>query len=104
MIIGKYGNPADGKIYSNYHGVDTNRLKPAGEMITQGKEEAGISILSIGRLVEKKGFPYLIQALLQLNKSPGTSLTVNIIGDVPEKEYLRRMVKEYNLRDRKSTR
>jgi len=98
-LLGKYGNHADGKIYSNYHGVDTNRLKPAKEMITQGKEEVEISILSIGRLVEKKGFPYLIQALSQLKKSPGTSLTVNIIGDGPEKEYLCRMVKEYNLSD-----
>lgn len=98
-LLGKYDNHADGKIYSNYHGVDTNRLKPKRETITQRKEDAGISILSIGRLVEKKGFPYLIRALLQLKKSCDTSFTVNIIGDGPEKEHLCHMVKEYNLSD-----
>ena len=98
-LLEKYGNHTDGKICINYHGVDTNRLKPAGKRITQGEGDVGISILSIGRLVEKKGFPYLIQALSQLKKTLDSSFTVNIIGDGPEKDYLCRMVKEYNLSD-----
>ncbi|MCC7202158.1 MAG: glycosyltransferase [Nitrospirae bacterium] len=98
-LLGKYGKHASGKVYTNYHGVDTNRLKPAGKRIAQEEGDVGISILSIGRLVEKKGFPYLIQALSQLKKSLDTPFTVNIIGDGPEKDYLYRMVKEYNLSD-----
>ena len=98
-LLGKYGRQADGKITRNYHGVDTHLLKPAGERIVKGKEEYGMSILSVGRLVEKKGFPYLIQALSQLKKVINEPFTLNILGDGPEKEYLCQVVKECAMSD-----
>lgn len=97
-LLEKYGSQADGKIKRNYHGVDTHLLKPAGERIVKGKEY-GMSILSVGRLVEKKGFPYLIQALSQLKKVLNEPFTLNIIGDGPEKDYLCQMVKECDMSD-----
>ncbi|HEU0174191.1 MAG TPA: glycosyltransferase family 4 protein, partial [Blastocatellia bacterium] len=63
-------------IYNIYHGLDTRRFSPrAGE----GEEPATPMLLSVGRLVEKKGFPVLIEACRML-KDRGYRFRCHIIG------------------------
>ncbi|MBO0858598.1 MAG: glycosyltransferase family 4 protein [Chloracidobacterium sp.] len=63
-------------IYNIYHGLDTRRFAPrAGEMV----EPATPMLLSVGRLVEKKGFPTLIEACRML-KDRGYRFFCQIIG------------------------
>ncbi len=54
------------------------------------------TILAIGRLVEKKGFVYLVEACKQLN-AQGYTFDCHIVGDGPQADMLTRLVAENNL-------
>jgi glycosyltransferase involved in cell wall biosynthesis len=69
-------------IYSIYHGLDTRRFAPrAPRAPLDGsvEEPATPLALSVGRLVEKKGFPVLIEAC-RLLKERGYRFRCHIIG------------------------
>ncbi len=55
-----------------------------------------VRLLSVGRLVEKKGFFYSIQAVRQLVKE-GCNLTYDIIGEGDEYARLKALIKKYTL-------
>jgi glycosyltransferase involved in cell wall biosynthesis len=86
----KLGCPAD-KIKTHHLGIDLEKFR----MSDREKTGEAINIFMIGRLVEKKGFAYGIEAfaaaLRQLN-SPKLKLIV--IGDGPLEARLKKLVKE----------
>lgn len=63
-------------IYNIYHGLDTRRFAPRADA---AEEPATPMLLSVGRLVEKKGFPVLIEAC-RLLKNRGYRFRCQIIG------------------------
>ena len=72
--------------------IDYNEFKPL-----KNKPENTIpQILSVGRLVEKKGFQYLIKALNVL-ANRGLSFKCDIIGDGPLFGKINKQIKQYNL-------
>jgi glycosyltransferase involved in cell wall biosynthesis len=73
------------------HGVDLQRFTP-GPTESNGT----LRLLAVGRLVEKKGFHFLIAALAGL-KIP---FTLTIVGDGPERERLRQLITLNNLENR----
>ncbi|MEX0686317.1 MAG: glycosyltransferase [Balneolales bacterium] len=77
-------------------GVETHKFSynPPGPL--QGKPV--ISVLSVGRLVEKKGFEYGIRAINQLCQS-GYPIVYHIFGDGPLREPLRNLIKQMDLDD-----
>jgi rhamnosyl/mannosyltransferase len=78
-------------ISSNIFNVAINNKK--SKLITNAK----INLIAIGRLVEYKGFEYLIRALPLLPKTLRYKL--DIVGDGPLKNYLNQLVSDLNLRD-----
>ena len=60
------------------HGVDLGRFYPRPEQVEFGR------ILYVGRLIERKGLPYLIEAL-SLLKSEYLDVKLVVIGDGPER-------------------
>ena len=56
-------------------------------------------LLAVGNLVEEKGFDILVQAVAIL-KQHDLPVRVDILGDGPEMEKLKRLVREKGLRDR----
>ena len=72
------------------HGVDLERFK-ASPLPASGT----FQILAVGRLVEKKGFHFLIEAASRL-KFP---FQLCIIGEGPEQERLAQMISAYHLSD-----
>ncbi len=63
------------------HGVDVVRFRPAPEV---RNEAAPLRILAVGRLVEKKGYDVLLEALARLAGDPSSAtFTCRIIGDGP---------------------
>ena len=72
------------------HGVNLDRFK-AGPLPT-GRV---LQILAVGRLVEKKGFHFLIEAVSRLN----FPFQLRIIGEGPERERLAQMIHAYHLLD-----
>ena len=77
-----------------YHGVETDRYRPAGD------ERTGVPhVLSVGRLVAKKGFPVLLDALARL-RDRGVAFRCTIVGEGPLEGELREQRRRLRLEDR----
>jgi colanic acid/amylovoran biosynthesis glycosyltransferase len=74
-----------GKVHRVYNGVDLSRFQPSDF----GSRPP--AIISIGRLIEKKGFGDLISACALL-RSRGRAFTCSIIGEGPLEETLRAQI------------
>ncbi len=85
---------AEGKLHLVYHGIDPTEFEPVDR--PPGRPPM---ILSVGRLVEKKGFPYLLQAVSIL-QSRGAEFRLVIVGDGPMRPDLVRMAAGLQLRER----
>jgi glycosyltransferase involved in cell wall biosynthesis len=84
------------KIRLIHHGVDTNRFRPAA---TPSLNTAPPLILSVGRLVEKKGFDDLIMACRELERKH-IAFRCEVYGDGPERERLQELIDSWALADR----
>ena len=78
------------KISRLYNGIDLSRFCPIDENRNSQR------ILAVGRLVEKKGFKYLIDACAIL-KSMNLEFECLIVGEGPEQENLENQIKQLNL-------
>ncbi|MDH3739502.1 MAG: glycosyltransferase family 4 protein, partial [Alphaproteobacteria bacterium] len=79
------GDAAKNKIHLNYHGLDLNRFSPGPS--ERGQIAGGtISLVSVGRLVEKKGYGDLLDALALL--PPDMPWRLTHIGGGPLAETL----------------
>lgn len=77
-------------------GVDTETLRPAAVApASTGRQR----LVSVGRLVPKKGHDLLVEAIARL-RAQGLDLECDIIGDGPESERIRALVKARGLDDR----
>ncbi len=85
---------AEGKLHLIYHGLDLSEFRPVGLLANKPP-----IILSVGRLVEKKGYPYLLQAASIL-QSRGADFRIIIVGEGPLHEDLVRMAAGLQLQDR----
>lgn len=82
------------KLIIVYCGLDLSLFKP----IEKNKTEDVFTILSAGRLIEKKGFVQLIEACAQLHDK-GLEFRCVIAGSGPQETELRRLVADKNLDD-----
>jgi glycosyltransferase involved in cell wall biosynthesis len=73
------------------HGVDLERFRP-----TPPPDAEVLTVLAVGRLVPKKGFPVLLDAAARLL----APLRLRIVGDGAERAALERRLVELGLRDR----
>jgi len=83
------------KLHVIYHGIDRNY----GTDYSAPRKTDAPRIIAIGRLVEKKGFEYLLRAC-SLLKARGVDVTCTIVGAGPEEDRLRTMIKELRLEDK----
>jgi len=65
----------------------------------RARQPGPLSILSVGRLMEKKGYAYLIQACQQL-KTRGIDFRCTIIGKGADEEKLRKLIHDCDLKGR----
>jgi glycosyltransferase involved in cell wall biosynthesis len=80
------------RLIVHYNGIDTERFVP-----TNTPREAH-EVLAVGRLIEKKGFTYLVEAAGIL-KQRGQQLHVTIVGDGKEHESLEQQIKDQGVQD-----
>ena len=75
------------KILLAPHGVDTARFRPPasgwGGTALNDPGEAPLRLLAVGRLVEKKGYPILLDALAQV-RAAGHAVELDVIGGGPQ--------------------
>ncbi len=94
--------PADhAKIHLVYHGVATERFCPA--LATKDLGESAetappIRMIAVGRLVEKKGYSYLIRACALLRQR-SCRYTLAIYGSGPQRDELARLIDTFGLGD-----
>jgi glycosyltransferase involved in cell wall biosynthesis len=93
------GTAAAGRIHRIYHGLDLSLFVPDQQECRDDCRVTGHTILAVGRLVEKKGFPYLIEAVRVLTED-GYSVRLQIVGDGDLKETLRALIDRNQLKDR----
>ncbi len=90
------------KVRRIYNGIDLERFTPPSKTTSPQEGSRGrnapLRVLSVGRLVPKKGFDHLLSAADALRKR-GTFLSVRIIGDGPEKPALERQLLDLDLRE-----
>jgi colanic acid/amylovoran biosynthesis glycosyltransferase len=87
------GNLDHYKIFHVYHGVDVNQWS-FRDSLTKIKKP--VNILSIGRLVEKKGFTYLLEAISILTQK-GIDVRCSIVGDGPLQNKLNKKAQELGI-------
>jgi glycosyltransferase involved in cell wall biosynthesis len=78
-----------------YHGVNLENFRPRSNERAEATPACAL-ILSVGRLVEKKGFHDLLQALL-LVKQSGLDFRCEIYGDGPLREQLGRWIEQHDM-------
>lgn len=84
--------PQGSPIHTIYHGVDTARFTPV-----QRQTHAVPVILSVGRFVEKKGFPFLVEAC-RILKEHGLAFHCRILGEPDEQtEVVQNLISRYGL-------
>ncbi|MET4045478.1 glycosyltransferase involved in cell wall biosynthesis [Bradyrhizobium sp. RT6a] len=88
----EYGIPAE-KIVVHYIGVDVNAYAPGPTPITQRPP----NVVFVGRLVEKKGCQYLIEAMASVQKTIPTARLI-VIGDGPLRPHLERLAQTLGTR------
>lgn len=79
------------RVFLCYHGLDLDRL-PAPLFC----RKEGLRILAVGRMVEKKGFKYLVKACHLLSRR-NIPFTCRIIGDGPFARSLQQLVNKFRL-------
>ena len=81
------------KIRVNYNGINLDYFKANGD------QREPSTIFSVGRLIEKKGFEYLVKAMARLRESHPDAVC-EIAGDGRDEARLRRMIDQNGLQDR----
>lgn len=84
------------KIHLVYHGVDSRRFSPAPTGSYHDESAQPPLLLSVGRLVEKKGYQYLIAACKMLVEK-GLSFQCAIYGSGPLKKDLQQQITQLGL-------
>lgn len=84
---------ASDKVYRIYNGLDLSTFKAAAP----GSNP--VRLLSVGRLIEKKGFIFLVEAC-RLLRASGIQFVCEIVGEGPERGRLEELIKVYQLSDR----
>lgn len=93
-LLQTMGEELDGKLYLAYHGLDLTHYQPSS---SQPRRDCPL-VLSVGRLTEKKGFPYLIAACRRL-KDQGYDFTCDIVGEGPQRQELETLIAQLGLED-----
>ena len=81
-----------------YNPVDTTEIiKKAGEFIPKvGNSEESVKLISVGRLVEQKGYDRLIPIIARLRGS-GYNVELTILGDGTDRAKLESLISKYKL-------
>lgn len=91
-ILENYPKVAPGNIRIIHCGIGIATLTPGTKQVHKN-----FTILAVGRLVEQKGFKYLLQACEQLRRRQGLNFVCNIIGEGKDRQILEELISKCGL-------
>jgi glycosyltransferase involved in cell wall biosynthesis len=101
--LSRIAGPHANKIRLAPHGVDTSRFRPSavgwGNAGPASAYSEPMRLLAVGRLVEKKGYPDLLEALA-LVRTAGQAMDLTVIGGGPQLQALKARADEVGLAGR----
>jgi len=100
-LLSRFSSVCDGKLRCIYHGLDLSQFKFRAQFKSRGpaaRDTEPPLVLSVARLVEKKGLGDLIVAA-DLLRRRGRRFRVEIIGNGPLRQALEARVREFALND-----
>ena len=98
-MLARHVAAEDGPVITQLHGLDTEKFAPKPRRTREGGEV--LNILSIGRMVPKKGMAYLVRAC-RLLSDRGINYHLDLVGDGPLREDLETLVRQLGIEDRVS--
>lgn len=90
-------DPEDGPLYRQYHGLDVRKFEPKPRPLRKRGDR--MTLLTIGRMVDKKGMIYVVDACALL-AARGVDFRLMMVGDGPLREGLEDRVRELGLEGR----
>lgn len=81
------------RVVLQYHGVDAERFMPREQL---DRRDAPVRILAVGRLVEKKGYPVLLDAIAAVVRT-GRRVSCEIVGSGTQEAALRQQIARHGL-------
>lgn len=93
-VLERFSSIDGNKIKVVHCGLDISAFNPAVKV-----RNSTFTMLSIGRLVEHKGFKYLIEACKRIKEEKGIDFQCNIIGEGIERGNLEELISAYGLSD-----
>jgi len=93
-LLKKHPWVEESKIRVFHCGIDIERFSPGIR-----RKNQVFKMLAVGRLTEKKGFKYLIQACELLKKKHGLAFVCDIVGDGEERLKLEEIIREADLHE-----
>ena len=98
IFIEKFGSKFEGKIKTQYNPVDSTEIEMKSEEKLNEEYKAPIKLITIGRLVDQKGYDRLAYAVKELKKE-SDKFEIWILGDGEQKEELQRYIDKYGLQN-----
>lgn len=83
-----------------YNPIDVEQIMESAERFEVSEfDKSTLNVLAIGRFMPQKAFDRLVNVVKRLYDN-GVDFHLNIIGEGPEQEKVRKMIKDYKLEDR----
>ncbi len=79
------------------NGTNIRQITPKAKTKASFSKKGPLTLLTIGRLIERKGFLYIVEAMRLLPEKVRQNLNIQIIGYGPLEEELEDLIAEYNL-------
>lgn len=98
QLVGRYGFPVDGTRV-HYTPLDLGLFERTHTSAKNGgkaQSSSGVRLLSVGRLIEKKGFEYTLETMKSL-VADDLGIHLTIIGDGPLRERIIELVQSFGL-------
>ena len=97
-FIKKFGGEFKERTMTQYNPVDSSEIEIKSQEVLNEEYQAPIKLISIGRLVNQKGYDRLILAIKKL-KNKFNNFEIWILGDGEQKKQLEEYIDQYELRD-----
>ena len=98
IFVKKFGKEFKEKVMTQYNPVDSLEIEKKSKEKMNEEYQAKIKLISIGRLVNQKGYDRLISVVKEL-KNKFDNFEIWVLGDGEKRKELEKYIEKYELED-----